>query len=529
MKPCLLYRNNDFHPQWGMLLKSPSADRWKLRDYQKAWGSLPLVKQMVIADLQLDILFTAMADEDIFIREVVRNVLLTGSLDPGTICYRQDILRDCMNNPDRIQEMYDIASESIEEYLKIFGRYSGQSADSVRVNSIKAIELFISMLVSLRGIGEQYGETFVSEGFRTFFSMLDLEFSDEYLMSIRQMIEELKLPDGHLMRAALGKGNQGTGYALQRNRKQNKKSWISRFFSKDDPDQYQFTIAERDIAGFRALGELKGESVSAIAALLVQVSDHLVQLCTSLKTELAFYLGCIHLHSHLVHIGTTICFPVPEEPGTRVCSVRGLYDICLALRVDQPIVGNDINATGKDLTIITGANRGGKTTFLRSIGLAQMMMQAGMFVPAESFHAEICTGIFTHFKREEDHSMRSGKFDEELRRMSQIVDSLKPDSMVLFNESFAATNEREGSEVSRQIVSALVEKQIRVLFVTHLHEFSQSLYDRSLENALFLRAERMPDGERTFRMEEGKPLQTSFGPDLYTRIFSDTHADTGVR
>jgi len=158
-----------------------------------------------------------------------------------------------------------------------------------------------------------------------------------------------------------------------------------------------------------------------------------------------------------------------------------------------------------------------------------MMMQAGMFVPAESFHAEICTGIFTHFKREEDHSMRSGKFDEELRRMSQIVDSLKPDSMVLFNESFAATNEREGSEVSRQIVSALVEKQIRVLFVTHLHEFSQSLYDRSLENALFLRAERMPDGERTFRMEEGKPLQTSFGPDLYTRIFSDTHADTGVR
>ncbi len=152
-----------------------------------------------------------------------------------------------------------------------------------------------------------------------------------------------------------------------------------------------------------------------------------------------------------------------------------------------------------------------------------------MFVPAESFHAEICTGIFTHFKREEDHSMRSGKFDEELRRMSQIVDSLKPDSMVLFNESFAATNEREGSEVSRQIVSALVEKQIRVLFVTHLHEFSQSLYDRSLENALFLRAERMPDGERTFRMEEGKPLQTSFGPDLYTRIFLDMRVDTDAR
>ncbi|MCP1662141.1 DNA mismatch repair ATPase MutS [Methanocalculus sp. AMF5] len=484
------------------------------------------MKQMVSCDLELDILVATMAGGDVFIREVVRNVLLTGTCDPGTICYRQDILRDCMNNPDSIQEMYDTASASIEEYLKIVGRYTGQSADAVRINSVKAIELFIEMLATLRGIGKRHGEAFVSEGFRTFFSMLDREFSDEYLLSMREMIEELKLPEGHLIRAVLGKGNQGTGYAIQRSRKPGKQSWISRFISREDPDQYHFTIAERDVAGFRALGELKGESVRDIAALLVRVSDHLVQMCTSLKTELAFYLGCIQLHSHLSHRGTTICFPVPEEPGSRKCSVRGVYDICLALRIDQPIVSNDLFATGKDLTIITGANRGGKTTFLRSIGLAQMMMQAGMFVPAESFHAEVCTGIFTHFRREEDHSMQSGKFDEELRRMSQIVDSLKPDSMVLFNESFAATNEREGSEVSHQIVSALIEKQIRVLFVTHLHEFSRSLYDQSPDNALFLRAERMQDGERTFRIEEGKPLQTSFGPDLYTRIFSETHADT---
>jgi DNA mismatch repair ATPase MutS len=190
------------------------------------------------------------------------------------------------------------------------------------------------------------------------------------------------------------------------------------------------------------------------------------------------------------------------------------------------VIGNDANAGGKDLIIITGANRGGKSTLLRSIGLAQLMMQCGSFVPGSSFRSDVCTGIFTHFKREEDHTMSSGKFDEELHRMSEIVDHLTPHSMVLFNESFAATNEREGSEISRQIVSALLERGIRVIFVTHLYEFSRGLYEKGMKNALFLRAERNPDGERTFRVKEGEPLQTSYGEDLYHTIFAGTTPNT---
>ncbi len=52
------------------------------------------------------------------------------------------------------------------------------------------------------------------------------------------------------------------------------------------------------------------------------------------------------------------------------------------LRTDHRIVGNDLDGDKKDLVVITGANQGGKSTFLRSIGLAQLMMQCGMFVPA---------------------------------------------------------------------------------------------------------------------------------------------------
>lgn len=186
----------------------------------------------------------------------------------------------------------------------------------------------------------------------------------------------------------------------------------------------------------------------------------------------------------------------------------------------RKIVGNDLDADGKDFIVITGANTGGKSTFLRSVGLGQLMMQAGMFVPAAAFSAEIRDGVFTHYKREEDATMASGKLDEELSRMSEIVGKLSPGALVLFNQLFAATNEREGSEIARQITHALLESGIKVCFVTHLYEFAHGLHQRSLPNAIFLRAERLPDGARSFRLIEGAPLETSYGEDLYGAVFA---------
>ena len=182
-------------------------------------------------------------------------------------------------------------------------------------------------------------------------------------------------------------------------------------------------------------------------------------------------------------------------------------------------MGNDVNADNKSLVMVTGANQGGKSTFLRSIGLAQLMMQCGMFVPADSFSASICERLFTHYKREEDATMSSGKLDEELGRMSGIADDITRGSIVLFNESFAATNEREGSEIARQVIRALTESGIKVFFVTHLFDLAHSLYLQQADAAIFLRAERQADGQRTFRLVEGEPLPTSYGQDLYERIF----------
>jgi DNA mismatch repair ATPase MutS len=183
------------------------------------------------------------------------------------------------------------------------------------------------------------------------------------------------------------------------------------------------------------------------------------------------------------------------------------------------VVGNDVDADDRSLVMITGANQGGKSTFLRSVGLAQLMLQCGMFVGAHSLRASVVDGVFTHFKREEDATMERGKLDEELSRMREIADAITPNCILLCNESFAATNEREGSEIARQVIRALVDSDIAVFVVTHLFDLANSFYQQELATALFLRAERQPDGRRTFRLIKGQPLPTSYGEDSYRRIF----------
>ena len=114
--------------------------------------------------------------------------------------------------------------------------------------------------------------------------------------------------------------------------------------------------------------------------------------------------------------------------------------------------------------------------------------------------------------------MTSGRLDEELRRMSVIADHIGPHCLMLFNESFAGTNEREGSEIGRQVVRALLDEEVTVFFVSHRFDFADSFRRQLADSTVFLRAERRPDGHRDYKLIVKEPLPTSFGEDLYYRL-----------
>jgi hypothetical protein len=504
MKALLMYPDRDFNLQ----------------------PELPRQAQALTQDLELDTLLHAMAGDDAFLFNVARTALLSGlQNDIDTVLYRQEIVKDCLENAAVVRQLYDLAVEAIDrERKRYFSMFSHYPA-AILHGAIELLHIFIDVLTKLRGVADAQAGRFESRGFTALFAMLQREFSDEYFARVQEHLTELKFRGGVLVSAGLGRGNAGTNYVLRQARN-GRPGWFDRLLGKG-PTGYVFRLADRDEAGARALSELRDRGINLAANALAQSGDHILSFFQMLRTELAFYVGCLNVHDALATKGVSMTFPRPEGAGTRRLRFSGLSDVCLALSMEHRVVSNTLDADGKSLVIVTGANQGGKSSFLRSIGLAQVMMHCGMFVAAESFAAELCTGLFTHYKREEDATMKSGKFDEEISRMSDVADSVGPNAMLLFNESFASTNEREGSEIARQVVCALLERGIKVFFVTHLYEFAHGLFDRKMENAVFVRAERRADGTRTFRVVEGEPLETSYGEDLYRKVFADEIPDPG--
>lgn len=511
MKALLMHRDRDFVS----LEEVPRPGRFRELEPQPA--VTPPQAEM-LRDLEVDTLLDAMAGGDAFLRVVALRAILSGQgSDLETIAHRQAILRDALDNPGLIPRLYGIAVEAIEGRKDYWWGIGSRFPGHVLRTSVDLLRMYMGKLRKLRDAAGDYAPTVRSEGLATFFGMLRRELDDEYLEAVDRHLDALRFRGGMLMSAGLGERNEGAGYTLRQNPDE-ALAWWRRALRRPPPG-FTFRLDPRDEAGPRLLSDICDRGLNDVANALGQSTEHVLGFFEILRTELAFYMGCVNLHGRLAAAGMPVCFPGPEPAGTRRLRFGGLYEACLALTMGRRVVGNGHDADQRSLVVVTGANQGGKTTFLRAIGQAQLMMQAGLFVGADSFAGEICRGVYTHFKREEDPTMKSGKLDEELSRLGGIADAVGADSLVLFNESFAATNEREGSEIARQAVRALLEKRIKVFFVTHLYDFAHGLAEGRRQDVLFLRAERLPDGTRTFRLVEGAPLRTSHGEDLYREVF----------
>ncbi len=481
-------------------------------------SELPPNHEDLTQDLELSTLFESMAQGDKFLLEVSKRVVFASLKDPEVIIYRQHILADCIAYPKMAREIYDIAVMSAQGKRGLWGHTSSHFPSSILSGAVRELEMFVGLLKQLRGLADSFADKVHSEGFGTLFRSLQTDLDDDYFVVIDRHLKQLRFQDGVLMSSELNKDNSGINYVL-RSPWDTKLSWKERI-GIGSRSSYSFTIPPRDEAGANALSDLTSRGINIVANAAAQSADHIESYFSMLRSELGFYVGSLNLRDQLQVKGEPTCFPIPAAWNKPELTFSDLRDVSLALRSDNRIVGNEADARGKMLVIITGANSGGKSTFLRSVGMAQLMMQCGMFVAAESYRASVSNGIFTHFVREEDSSMRSGRLDEELSRMSVITDLLTSHSIVLFNESFAATNEREGSEIARQIVRALVDADIKVFFVTHQFDFAESFRgEQRRDFALFLRAERDADGRRNFKLVKREPLPTSYGEDLYKKVF----------
>ena len=476
-------------------------------------GEFPFEKTLLLNDLELNVILDAMAQGDESIRNSCCAALLNYCTEKTDITYRQDILKDLLENEAFARELYGIAVETIHR-RKTEHVWLQSQMNALFRGAVEILRMTVEEMRKLRTLAEQNKGKFRSEGLCALVDMLIDQLGEAYLTEVAGHLEELSFNDGMLISARFGEKLQGERYTMRRPEKpgmRTKLRWMN---------TPSITISAKDEDGLKDLDVRKARVISENVNTLAQATDHVMAFFTSLRDEMGFYVGCLNLKKTLEEKGQFVCMPTIAESGRRRVFSE-LYDCSLPLIGVHPVIGNTMDYADKTLFVITGANQGGKSTFLRSFGQSQLMLQTGMFVCAASYTAHITGGLFTHFRKEEDSKMDSGKLDEELERMSRITDAIRPNSTVLFNESFAATNEREGAEIGRQITQALLDSGNEVFAVTHLFAFSDPFWTKHDPAYVFLRAERLSDGQRSFRLSEGEPQRTGYGDDVYETVFGN--------
>lgn len=489
MKAHLLYKDADF--------SIPTVD--------------PYEKNLLLNDLELNVILDTMASGDDDMRASCKAALLYSLESEEQILYRQAVLRDAFAHPGLVRDMYAVVSETLYRRKKEHVWLQSQMNALFR-GAVEILRMTMEQLKKLRAVADVYEGKLESEGLRALVALLRAELSDVYFAEVNAHLDELSFNDGLLVGARFGEKLQGEKYTMRRlDKKGVKLKWM---FAPS------VSVSAKDEDGLKDLELRKARVINENVNVVAQATDHVLGFFTMLRDELAFYVGCLNLKDALAKAGMSVCMP-KIACGVRRRVYANLYDASLPLIGNRNVIGNDLDEEGKVLYVITGANQGGKSTFLRSLGQAQLMTQAGMFVCATSYTAHICKGVYTHFRKEEDAKMDSGKLDEELERMSKIATALRPGATVLFNESFAATNEREGAEIGRQITQALLDSDIEVYTVTHLYSLSRPFYEKKDGAYVFLRAERLSDGGRSFRLTKGEPLRTGYGEDVYKKVFGE--------
>ncbi len=217
-----------------------------------------------------------------------------------------------------------------------------------------------------------------------------------------------------------------------------------------------------------------GEAIYRMYVVLTDITNLVYELFFGLSRELQFYDAAVLYCARIQEHGMTACMPTVVEASKDIFDAHDIYDFLLlseGLRAGQ-IVCNDILMNAScDGILIRGNNSSGKTVYLRSLGVAQLMAQAGLPVCAKSAKISIRDGVFTQFssaEREFKVGDTAGRFEGEVQCIAHIMDRLRPHSLVLLNETFQTTAYAEGTVAIFDILSVLPRTHAKFVFVTHL-------------------------------------------------------------
>ena len=445
----------------------------------------------VFEDLKLDLLLSERAIEAM---EVAAR--------PEDIPVRQELFTLLENNRE-LRAGMKLLARNAEDMFRLDAAYQAAACDNEKYylyfNLINAVMLFYRNARRLPAEG-----TFLKR-FTEFFTAA---FEDP---RCRAMEEEtsLNFPKADLVRinALRMKGDN------MRIRAEDPVTIVSRLKKISDELGLPETREKRDVAL-----KLKPRLVNALATLYPelfrlfhtfydQYADFYDPAILRYRAELNLYLEITEVLDRVRAAGMPVC--LPRVSAEKKVLIRGARDVTLLAKDVKDIVPNDVVFTEKEpFCYLTGANGGGKTTYLRALGLDTIFFLSGAPLPCDEAEIWPVSGVYTHFPRDERFD-GDGRFADEQARVKEILSHDVRGAMVLLNETYSTTNEALALEVTAELAEKLFGLGAFGLYITHQH----GLESKEIP-FLSVIVDEADANRRTYKIERRRGASDSFAMDI---------------
>lgn len=408
-----------------------------------------------------------------------------------TVRFRQGILGELAERNElraAVEKLWLQIGE-LTSRLEVAERGKRYDAIARRIDILRDVKYAVDLLESgfkgaksgLSRIAELGSEVRASKGYKDLCDLLDHE--------------------GHLatveLRVRLGQDGRIRNFDIVRSSENSNNPFyvapLRRFFGRLRWLIGGYRVREAEIVGRLANQVFEGVQDAVIALL-------------ELGVQLEFYLAALALRDRAATAGLPMCLPELVEPARDPelkDELVALFNPLLLLETRAPRPAN-LSVTPGSITIITGPNSGGKTRLLEAVGLAQLLGQAGMFVPARKARLRFREGLFVSLAQEVTADAQEGRLGTELLRIRRMFERLDFNSLVILDELCSGTNPSEGEGIFELVVALLAELEPQAFITTHFLEFAARLArERPLPGLDFLQVELDENKDPTYGFVTG--------------------------
>ena len=459
---------------------------------QERKNSAEPIQGRILYHLSLDRSFSHIC-ADVKKREYFLSVVSDLTNDKNEILYRQEVIKDFETNPALLEQLVSLSTrfEELRITQKTAGKdeyrlnATGTASSATAKNILQTQALCLKRaLLFIKAYGELLNKYVLqSQGLKNLYSACkEMYESPDFTKLINFCSKYENFSAGGYWDFKVSLNGEGHIEACE--------LIDHRYIHVTDPERKKkgfslFKKAEETAYPCQRLSPVQDglyerlavSALSDLSGAFAKISEQIFEKYGVIGRELIFYDVALKYIQALSGKEVPVRYPTFTEDQS--IKVRNLYDLYLLMSRLNPsdVIRNDF-VLSKDNggLLVFGNNGSGKTVYLRSIGTMQILAQAGLPIPCESAEITLFSQLATQFSEAEKEFCEgndAGRFEQEVRELAAMVDTLKEGSLVFLNETFQSTAYAEGAEGLYHLLKHFSALSIRWILVSHLRQLEE--------------------------------------------------------